>query len=99
VIKKTWKTNRPLNKLDYPLTSPFKILEMVRHSYRLKLPTSYRIWPVFYTDKLRKDPGNPLPSQVNPKPNVEKINGELKWEVEKILSSRVLHGKLNYKVK
>jgi hypothetical protein len=98
VIKKTWKTDRPSDKLDYPLAGPFEILEMVGHSYRLKLPASYRVWPVFHADRLRKDPGNPLPGQVNPEPGAEEVNGELEWEVEKILSSRVLHGKLHYKV-
>jgi hypothetical protein len=43
VIKKTWKTDKPLNKLDYPLTGPFKILNTIRHSYCLKLLTSYKI--------------------------------------------------------
>jgi hypothetical protein len=98
VIKKTWKTDRPSDKLDYPLAGPFEILEMVGHSYRLKLPASYRVWPVFHADRLRKDPGNPLPGQVNPEPGAEEVNGELEWEVEKILSSRVLYGKLHYKV-
>ncbi len=98
MIKKTWKTDRPLDKLDYPLASPFEILEIVGHLYRLKLPASYRVWPVFYTDRLCKDPGNPLPGQVNPELDAKEVNGELEWEVEKILSSRVLYGKLYYKV-
>ncbi len=71
---------------------------MVGHSYQLKLPASYRVWPIFYIDRLRKDPGNPLPGQVNKKPDVTEVNGELEWEVEQILSSCVLYGKLYYKV-
>jgi hypothetical protein len=98
VIKKTWKTDRPSDKLDYPLASPFEILEIVGHLYHLKLPASYRVWLVFYADRLCKDPGNPLPSQVNPKPGAEEVNSKLEWEVEKILSSCVLYGKLYYKV-
>ncbi len=98
VIKKTWKTDRPSDKLDYPLSGPFKIIKMVGHSYQLELPASYRVWPIFHADRLRKDPGNPLPGQVNKKPEATEVNGELEWEVEQILSSRVLHGKLHYKV-
>jgi hypothetical protein len=98
VIKKTWKTDRPSDKLDYPLAGPFKILEMVGHSYRLQLPTSYKVWPVFHADRLRKDPGNPLPGQTNPEPDAKEVNGELEWEVEEILSSRLLYGKLHYRV-
>jgi hypothetical protein len=33
VIKKTWKTDRPSDKLDYPLARPFKIDKIVGHSY------------------------------------------------------------------
>jgi hypothetical protein len=77
VIKKTWKTDKPLNKLDYPLAGPFKILSIVRHSYCLKLPTSYKIWPIFYADKLRKDLDNLLLNQVNFKLKAGKVNSEL----------------------
>jgi len=98
VIKKTWKTDRPSDKLDYPLAGPFKVTKMVGHSYQLELPTSYKIWPIFHADRLRKDPGNPLPGQVNMEPDTIKVNGELEWEVGQILSSRILRGKLYYKV-
>jgi hypothetical protein len=98
VIKKTWKTDRPSDKLDYPLAGPFKIDKMVGHSYQLDLPPSYRIWPIFHADRLRKDPANPLPGQTNEEPGSTKVNGELEWEVEKILSSKVLHSKLYYKI-
>jgi hypothetical protein len=78
VIKKTWKTDRPLNKLDYPLASPFKILSIARHSYRLKLLISYKIWLIFYIDKLQKDLNNPLLNQVNLKLKAKEINNKLK---------------------
>ena len=77
VIKKTWKTDRPSDKLDFPLAGPFKIAEIVGHSYRLELPTSYKIWPILHADRLRKDPSNPLPGQVNREPDAIEINGEL----------------------
>ena len=40
----------------------YKILKQIGHSFKLKLPESIKVHPVFYTKKLRKDPGNPLPS-------------------------------------
>jgi hypothetical protein len=98
VIKKTWKTDRPSDKLDYPLAGPFKIIKMVGHSYQLDLPPSYKIWPVFHADRLRKDPDNPMPGQTNPEPDAMEVDGELEWEVEKILSSRTLRSKLYYRV-
>jgi hypothetical protein len=99
VIKKTWKTDWPFNKLDYPLVKPFKITRIVGHLYRLQLLASYKIWPVFHADKLRKDPSNLLPSQINKELDAIKVNGELEWEVEKILLSYVQYSKLYYKVK
>jgi hypothetical protein len=35
VIKKTWKTDRLSNKLNYPLARPFKITRIAGHLYRL----------------------------------------------------------------
>jgi hypothetical protein len=32
----------------------------MEYSFRLKLPELIRIYPVFYIEKLYKDPGNPL---------------------------------------
>ena len=77
MIKKTWKTDRPSDKLDYPLAGPFRIIQMVGYSYELDLPPSYKIWPIFYADRLRKDPGNPLPGQTNEEPDSIEVNGEL----------------------
>ncbi len=54
-------------------------MEMVGHSYRLKLPASYKVWPVFHADRLRKDPNNPLLGQVNKEQDATKVNGELEW--------------------
>ena len=51
----------------------YKILEQVGHSFRLKLPESIKIHPVFHAEKLRKDLGNPLPRQLNPEPALLKL--------------------------
>jgi hypothetical protein len=50
---------------------------MVSYSYKLDLPLSYKIWPIFYIDRLRKDPGNPLPGQINEELDLIEVNGEL----------------------
>ena len=46
----------------------FEILEQVGYSFRLKLPGSSKVHLVFYVEKLRKDPNNPLLGQANPNP-------------------------------
>jgi hypothetical protein len=43
------------------MDSLYKILEQIGHSFKLKLPESIKVHPVFYAKKLRKDLRNPLP--------------------------------------
>ena len=54
VLSKHWKTDRPSKKLSNQNEGPFEILEQVGHSYRLKLPDSVKVYPVFYAKYLRK---------------------------------------------
>jgi hypothetical protein len=48
------KTVRPSKKLNNKMLGPFKILETVKTSYRLQLPTTMRIHDVFHLSLLRK---------------------------------------------
>jgi hypothetical protein len=50
------------------MASPFKIVDQVGHSFRLKLLETMKVHPVFHVKKLRKDPDNPLLRQANPNP-------------------------------
>ena len=95
---KNLKIDRPSRKLADQWTGPFRILERVGHSYRLELPTGSLIHDVFAADVLVKDPNNPLPGQLPPKPSAEVIQGEEEWEVQQILASRISRGKLQYQV-
>ena len=81
------------------MEGPYEILEQIRHSFKLKLPDSMKIHPVFYTEKLRKDPNNPLPRQSNPEPlPLELENGETEYEVQEVLAVKLIRGKLKYRV-
>jgi len=42
------------------MDGPYEILEQIGHSFKLKLPESIKVHPVFHAKKLCKDPGNPL---------------------------------------
>ena len=42
------------------MDSLYEILKQIGHSFKLKLPESIKVHPVFYAKKLRKDLGNPL---------------------------------------
>ena len=68
VTTKHWQNDRPSRKMANQIEGPFEILEQVGHSFRLKLPRSSKVHLVFYAEKLRKDPNNPLLGQANPNP-------------------------------
>jgi hypothetical protein len=44
-------------------------------------------------------PDDPLPGQTLPEPPSYEVNGDIEWEVEKILSIRLFRNKLKYRVK
>jgi hypothetical protein len=92
------RTQRPSRKLDAKNLGPFKILEKVGPtSYRLKLDDSMKIHPVFHSNLLRLDPENPLPGQVHKPADPVEIEGQLEYEVDKILDSRIYYGRLQYR--
>lgn len=51
-----WRTTRPSDKLDNPMVAPYPIMSKEGHSFRVQLPASWKIHPVFSPDCLRKDP-------------------------------------------
>jgi transposase InsO family protein len=98
VTKGKWQTDRPSDKLDFPVAGPFKILRKKGDSYLLDLPNTWKIHPVFTPDRLRKAPTDPLPGQeLHPQPP-EEIDGELEWQVDRITGSRLNKGRLEYRV-
>lgn len=94
-----YNIGRPSRKLGEQNEGPFEIIEKVGNSYRLALPDSMKIHPVFSPDKLRRAANDPLPGQSTEPPKPVQIHGENEWEVEEILASRVHRGKLQYRAK
>ncbi|KAI2744662.1 hypothetical protein DTO013E5_2326 [Penicillium roqueforti] len=51
---KDWLQDRPSRKLSHTTSGPYKIIEKVRNAYKLDLPQSINVHPVFNPSKLRK---------------------------------------------
>ena len=84
-------TTRPSEKLDHIFLGPFKILEAVgTRAYRLKLPASMKIHPVFHVSLLEPYYPNTLASRQVPRPPTPEVNaeGEEEWVFSEILKSR-----------
>jgi hypothetical protein len=94
-------TDRPSKKPEDKRYGPYKITHQISPSaYKLKLPTSMKIHPVFGVSKLIPYEEDPIPgrkSQAPPPPVIAGENPE--WEVEFIKDSRLYRGKLQFLVK
>jgi transposase InsO family protein len=99
VSTKDWKCDRPSRKLADQMAGPFKILEQKGHSFKLQLPESMKVHPVFHADKLRKDPQNPLPGQSNPDPPpIQLSGGTEEYEVQQVLAVKLIRNTLKYRI-
>ena len=93
------RTERPSKKLDWKRLGPFTITERIGlQAYRLNLPQSMKIHPVFHISLLEPYKPSTIPGRFQDPPPPVVINDEYEWEVEHILDSIFRHGKLWYKV-
>ena len=78
-------------KLARLYDGPFEVLERIgQNAYRLKLPASVRLHPVFNVSQLRpyRQPTDKFPDRVvDPQPPVV-VDGEEEYEVEAVISHR-----------
>jgi hypothetical protein len=94
------RTQRPCKKLDWKKLGPFKVIEKVGlQAYRLALPSSMKIHPVFHVSLLEPHKANLIAERVSAPPPPVEINNEQEYEVESILDSKLLRRKLFYLVK
>ena len=72
--------------MDNKILGPFKVIEKRGLLYKLNLPNTIKVYPVFLVVLLFKDPDNALSGQVNEPPPPVNIEGEPEYEVEEILA-------------
>lgn len=95
-----FNTTRPSKKLDYRKLGPFPVLEKFSPvTYKIKLPKSVRVHPVFHVSLLEPAHKDTDPKRKVPPPPPVIVNSEVEWEVEEILDSRKSHHRLEYLVK
>lgn len=96
------KTDRPTKKLDDKWFGPFPIEKVVsRSAFRLKLPKTMKVHPVFNVSKLRPyipDPVMHRHPKPPPPPTITE-DGSKEFEVESIEDSRFRRNRLEYLVK
>ena len=89
-------------KLRLKYQGPWKITQVISPvAYKLELPASMKIHPVFHISKLARYHANtfPLPREFNRPPPVTTIDGQPAYEVEAIVGKRIVNGSVKYEVK
>jgi hypothetical protein len=95
-------TERPSKKLDWKRLGPFTIIERIGlQAYRLKLPKSMRIHPVFHVSLLEPYTPSTIPNRTQPPPPPVVIpeSGDTWYEIQEILDSRYRRKTLYYKIR
>jgi hypothetical protein len=94
------RTERPAKKLEAKMMGPFQILKSIgQRAYKLDLPPSMKIHPVFHVHLLHPASTDPYPGQQHPEPPPIQINDHEEYEVEDVFDSRIRYKKLQYLVK
>jgi len=99
LLRRNIATTRPSNKLDYKRLGPFPITAKIgKAAFRLQLPSSMKIHPVFHVSLLEPFHANDIPGRVQDPPPPVIIDGQEEFEVEAVLDSRVRYRKVQYLV-
>jgi hypothetical protein len=99
LLRRNITTRRPSSKLDYKRLGPFTIADQVNPvAFRLNLPHSMKIHDVFHVSLLEPYTPNTLPGRFEEPPLPVDVDGELEYEVDEILDSRIFRKKLQYLV-
>lgn len=102
LLRKHIETTRPSTKLDVKKLGPFEVDQKIgRNAYRLRLPPTMRIHPVFNVSLLEKSVPNVHPERMYPARPPTEVRGQNdeEYAIEDVVDSRLRHGKLEYLLK
>ena len=92
-------STRPSSKLDVRRLGPFPVLGQIgTSSYRLELPASVKLHPVFHVSLLEPYHANSFPGRVVAPPPPVVVDGAPHHEVATVLDSKFVRGRLFYLV-
>jgi hypothetical protein len=93
------KTNRPCDKIIFCCLRPFSVVKQINDvAFRLELPPSMKIHPVFHISLLKPYKKSSISSRFQVPPPPIEIERQEEFEVLEILDSRIIRTKLEYLV-
>ena len=99
LLRRNISTIRPSSELDVRRLGPFNIIGQVGTSFfRLDLPSSMHIHPVFHVSLLEPHVANTFPRRIERIPRPIQVDGLPEFEVREILDSRIRCRKVEYLV-
>src|SRR5258707_5159468 len=84
-------TTRPSKKLSEKNLGPYEVIAIPgSHSFTLHLPQHFRsVHPIFHISQLELAEPDPFPQHAQPPPPPVEIDGDIEYEVSKILDSKL----------
>ncbi len=94
------RTQQPTRKFAPKRLGPYRIIEKISpQAYKLELPITMNIHPVFHVSLLTMHRPNTIPGRDFPEPPPAIVEGEEEYEIEKVIDSRWWHNHLQYLVR
>jgi len=89
---KNIRTKRPTKKLSPKMHGPFKVLEVKKGEqvFKLEISPRWKIHPIFHVSLLEPYRASAREERAQPPRVPEDIEGDLEWEVERMVKSEVI---------
>ena len=97
LLRKNIQTKRPSSKLDHKKLGPFKIQKVVGPvNFRLQLPKTMNIHPVFHISLLEYAPPGAAPAPIT---EIQPVNPNAEYEVSQVLDCKYVSSKVKYLIR